>query len=246
MKKIISLKYKVGGSNHIVDFGVPLNEEELKQMYGLRYKVYEKKGYIDTKKYTEKIETDEYDSSEHAHLYIVASHDGEYVGTLRSIKKTPLPTEEDFEFDPPEAIKKIPKDKLREIGRLISTSHPKTNHLPRGLIMLFMLHTAANIFKQENIEGGYAFIKKSLMDKMVRRKMPFHVIKKYKERYPENGVLYQYFHQPDDPVVPMYFLTDEFLSYTKKKTHNHFLFNWQSDTVVELKDTLLTKIISRL
>lgn len=243
MKKIISLIYKTSSNRVVVDFGIPENEDELKKMYSLRYKSYSKKGYLNLDKCIDNLDIDENDSLNFRHLYIVASCEDEYIGTLRSIKKTPLPTEEDFEFKKPEIFKDIASDKLREIGRLISISNPKTNILPRGLIMLFMLHTASIIFKSENIYGGYAFIKETLLKKMVKRNMPFHIIKEYKETYPKDGVLYPYFHQKNDPVVPMYFLTEEFLKYTNKKTHSPLIFKWNTDREVLLKNNLLTRIL---
>lgn len=145
-----------------IKVGIPDSEEELIKMFKLRYEIYSQKNYIDPDQFPDRLEKDEYDKNNKT-VYFIASINDDIIGTLRIIKDYPLPTQLYFKFQEPEQIKNINKENLAEIGRLIVKPFKLTERifLPRHLVMLILFKSVCDYAKEDNILGGYAFIKKA-------------------------------------------------------------------------------------
>ncbi len=227
INKRIKIKNSVG-DYVIAEFGFPNNDKELKEMYKLRNDVYIKKNYIDKNYYQSGLDIDKYDK-ENKCVYFIAKINNQIIATARLIKDKYLPTEKDcFDFQEPEQIKKINRSRRAEISRLI-VIHPHGYFLPRHLIMFGIFDEICNYCLNNNIEGGYGFIKDKLKDKLLKIKAPIYFIENFKQKY-RGELLYRYFNNPSDPVWPIYYLTNDFYKYLKiikiiffkKKKENFF------------------------
>lgn len=230
-----------------ITFGEATAETEVNDIYHLRYAVYSKKEYIDKYKYKDNTEKDIYDEKGLCR-YFIAKIDGRLIGAIRIIISDPLPTETSFSFVEPEVISNIPRSKRAELGRFIIIPPDRNNgvYLPRGLVMLFLLDTLSSFGFKNNILGGYAFIKKSLEYKMEKRGLPFRKIPIYHQIYPRDGVLYNYFTQKEDPVIPIYFTTKDFLDYSESKIRSSSIFKKISNRDYILRNNLYTTFLKFL
>lgn len=229
-----------------IKFGIPDLEEELLKMFKLRYEIYSQKNYIDPDQFPDGLEKDEYDKNNKT-VYFIASINDDITGTLRIIKDYPLPTQLYFKFQEPEQIKNINKENLAEIGRLIVKPFKLTGgvFLPRHLVMLMLFKSVCNYAKENNILGGYAFIKKSLEKKLRRINFPLFYISQYEQRYPKNGVLFKYFNNPDDPVIPVYFLRDPIDKFLNKIFKFKLFVTLDSNYII-FKDTKFNRFLLNL
>jgi len=230
-----------------VDFGIPNNQAEMDEMFRLRFNIYDKNKYIDPKKYRIDLEKDENDL-ENRCTYFIAKCNGKIISTIRIIKDDILPTEKSFFFEEPSEIKKIDRDMRAELGRFIiipATDCGVKTCLPRGIIMLLMFNVLSEYGIKNNIKGGYCFIKRKLEKKMAKRKFPFHKVQNYQLKIDESDVLYNYFASEDDPVVPIYYFTEEFFKHTKKILSNKLIFKNKEDSII-LKNNICTRFLQRL
>lgn len=230
-----------------VSFGVATTPQELDSAYRLRYQVYAKKGYIDTNKYPRKLESDIYDVQKKV-VHFIAVLDETVIGYIRIIQDAVLPTEKYFTFAEPKELQAIARVERAELGRfiIVPPNKEKSDYLPRGLIMLFILNTLAQYGTQNSIVGGYAFVKKSLETKLTKMKMPFIPISLYTEHYPKDGDLLNYFSQPLDPVIPLCYRTNDFLTYTSKIINKRLIFKKIGEGNYQLRLTLYTKFLRSL
>lgn len=242
-----TLKVYTGGICRTITFGEATTETEFRDIYHLRYIVYSKKEYIDKDKYKDNLEKDIYDENGSCH-YFIAKTDNKLIGVIRIITSDPLPTEKSFSFVEPKEILNIPRSRRAELGRFIIVPPDKENgiYFPRGLVMLFLLDTLSSFGLKNKILGGYAFVKKSLERKMEKRGLPFGKISTYHQIYPRDGVLYSYFTQKDDPVVPIYFLTQKFLDYSENRIRNSFMFKNINGCDYVLRNNIYTTFLKYL
>ncbi len=238
---------RTGHTDRTVCFGIADSEKEKKEVYRLRFNVYKERGYINTHRYPQGEETDTFDTADKSVLFI-ATIENHIIGCIRLITTTPLPTEYYFDFEEPKEMRAIAPNQRGELGRFVIIPPDRDNKdfLPRGLIMLFMLDTVAHYGLTHTIRGGYAFIKKSLEKKMEKLGVPFKKIHRYKEHYPPEGVLHNYFSQVDNPVVPVYFLTQECALFTEKKISHPLFFKHTSSTTVHLRTPRLLSFLQKI
>lgn len=225
-----------------IDFEIPDNSEELEK----RFEIYSKKKYIEPSRFPDHLEKDEYDFNNKS-IYFIAKINDQIIGTMRLIKDIILPTQIYFEFEEPPEIAKISPSNRIEIGRLISAPYALSNkiHLPQHIIMLMLFKTAADYALKNNYLGGYAFIKSKLEKKLSKLRIPFHRIESYIQKYPSNGILFNYFNDPDDPVLPVYYLTNEFHYYIEKILNNILLFKKISKTEFYLRSNFIYNFIMK-
>lgn len=226
--KIINLILS-NGKEKIVYFGQPDQTSELEETYKFRNDQYIKRGYIEKGFYPDGRDYDELDRKNKCE-YFIAKVDDRLIGTLRLIMDDYLPTEtECFDFAEPKAIKRIPRNKRAEIGRLIVSRYCDDIFFPRHIIMLGLLMDAFNYCQEQHIQGGYSFIKDKLRKKFKKILFPIHVIKEFEQIY-NLPTLHNYFSDPQDTVWPIYYLSREvqlyfrFLSavYLGKKSDNEY------------------------
>ncbi len=250
-----TLFIKVKGIPYKITFGQATSQRNLDAAYRLRYQVYAKKDYIWAERYKDGREIDSFDIEKKCTTFIatasriVAAGDTKteehptVIGAIRLITSDPLPTEKYFTFTAPKEIAAIDPKHRAELGRFIIVPPDAKNgiYLPRGLVMLFLIDTLCAYGTHHNLKGGYAFIKHTLQQKMHRLRMPLNIIETYTTNYPKDGVLYKYFNQPADPVVPMYFITELFAAYTHKIITNGFIFKKVGKRDVEFRDTIIAR-----
>lgn len=246
MKTLNTLKLKLNGDSKTIYFGIPDTEEEEEKMFRLRYNAYSLRGYINPSKYKDGIETDEYDKDNKS-IYFIAKVDDKVTGTVRIIKDNYLPTEKEcFEFNEPEEIKKIERNNRGELGRLIVIPYEEGKYFPRNIILLFLVKSLIDYGLQHDIRGGYAFIKESLKKKLEKLKFPIHYIFPYKQIYPAGGILYGYFTQKDNRVIPIYFLTNEFSKFIEKLVDKKLMFSREIDNTYILRENFYNKFLKAL
>ncbi len=227
----------------LIDFGVA-EESDMDAVYRLRFSVYSQRGYIDPERFPDGREFDHYDE-EGESVHFIAKIEDKVIACVRVIKDTPLPTERYFSFMPPKEIEKIDPENRCELGRLIiiPPNKEKGEYLPRGLVMLMLINVLAVHGMENGVMGGYSFVKKSLEIKMTKRKMPFRKIEGFKTDYPDTGVLYNYFNQESDPVVPIFFMTQQFMDYTNRYINNKLLFKKVDEEGLLLRSNLYVKFL---
>lgn len=212
MEILSSIKIKNGDKEAKIHFCLLTEESEKQQMFSLRKKIYTERGYIPEGA----DDFDDYDSNKST-KYFAAVVDKNIIGSVRVIYGDFLPTEKFFSFKKPLEVSGFSKNQKAELSRLVVEPFKfGATYLPRGLLLLFILKVIVEKFEEENVVGGYAFIKESLRKKMSSRGMPLHFLSDFELLYPETGVMYNYFSQKDDPVTPIYYLTNEFSAYIQK------------------------------
>lgn len=231
----------------VISFGVAESPAEKEATFRLRYSVYVAREYIDAKNYPEQIETDDYDKNGKS-IYFAAVLDKKTIGCLRLIKDDPLPTEKYFDFTEPPQIQDIPRARRAEIGRfvIVPPNREKGEYLPRGLVSLFLFNALTRYGESIGIEGGYAFVKKSLETKLEKMKMPFVPIDPFVQKYPKDGVLFRYFTQPNDPVRPIGYRTADFRKRTDDIISSRGIFHKHSETRYAVRHTLYTAFLKKL
>lgn len=247
MIKKISLKVKKPkNKNYLIDFGIA-EENDMDEVYRLRFNVYSQRGYINSKRFPDGKEFDHYDV-ENKSIHFIAKIENKIIACVRIIKDIPLPTEIFFSFSPQKLIEEIDPKNRCELGRLIiiPPSKEKKEYLPRGLVMLLLFSVLADYGIENNLKGGYSFVKNSLEIKMSKRKMPFKKIDIFEINYPDTGVLYNYFNQKNDSVIPIFFVTQDFINYTQRFINNKFLFKRQDKKNLILRSNFYVKILQFL
>lgn len=241
MKKIYELFLKIAGENKTIFFGIPNTENELEKMFSLRKEVYTKNEYIN-----QESDKDEYDENGKS-IYFIAKIENDIIGTVRLILDNPLPTQKDcFDFQEPKAMQAIAKDKRGELSRLISVPYKKNIYLPRHLVMLFLISCAFKYAEENDIQGGYSFVTTKLYDKMNKIKVPFRIVKKYKQKYSDGSLMYPYFNKKDNPILPIYYNTQEIKIYLENLFKDKKMFEKISDNKFKLKNNLYNKFLKLL
>lgn len=222
MKILKEIHLETKGGDHIIYFGTVDNNQELQEMFQLRYKIYSEMNYISKDLFPEKIEKDEYDETKKCDYFIV-KFKNQIIGSARVIKDYYLPAEKEcFKFKEPPKIKEIPREKRGEISRFI-VARTYNKLLPPHLVFLGIFDTIVKVALEEGRIGGYSFIKESLRKKLKKLGMPSHVIKPYTQIYSKKH-LWGYFHNPADPVIPIYYLRDEAKEYLDGIFNNKKIF----------------------
>lgn len=250
MKIYHTLKFTHEGVTKDIIFGSPETKEEFEKMYSLRFDVYAKKDYFKDgfEGFKEKSDQDSLDLSGKC-LYVIALvDDGRVLGAVRLIRDSVLPTEKIFKFETPAAIQEIPPEQRGEIGRLVVERYSGESFFPRNLVLLFLLKTLLEVGREVGVVGGYSFVKKTLLDKLNKIKVPVHLIKNYVQDYPADGVLFNYFNQAENPVSPIYFLRkdvegyfEDFLGAKSKIVHRDM-----DEKTYILNDSFYTKFLKQM
>lgn len=250
MKVYNKLKLKHDGVSKEILFGEPESKEEFEKMFSLRFNVYSAKKYFKDNfdGFKEKTDQDIYDLGGKC-LYAIAVVDNDRViGTVRLIRDKILPTELFFKFDTPQKIEEVPITDRGEVGRLVIQQYSESSFLPRNLILLFLLKTVLKIGRDAGVKGGYSFVKKGLLDKLAKLKVPIHIVREYIQSYPNDGILFNYFNQQDDPVSPTYFFTSEIEQYLDNvlNSKSKIIQRGEDEKTFVLNDSLYTRFLRRM
>ncbi len=228
MNTLSKLHLSLGGKKIVVEFGIPKGKKDFDDMFELRQQVYSEKKYFHDSFLENKKDFDDYDRPKNC-VYFIARAGGKMVGTVRLVQDDPLPTERFFDFAPPRKIRKYKSREKAELSRLVIIKHSSFVYFPRNIILLFFISVLVKYAKQNNIINGYAFLKKGIRMKLKKLKVPIHLIRKYKQRYPDRGMLERYFNERNDKVIPMFFEVDEIGDYIEKLFQNKRMFERKSD-----------------
>ena len=131
MQHEITIDIKNGEELHQIKVGLPGNEEERKQMFAYRYAIYKSRGLIAPN--PSQLDIDSHD--EKSCFHIIATFDGQLVGSVRLIYGDVIPMRDEyFKIELPDIITNTANEKLFEMGRIISTPHLVTTLIPRHFI----------------------------------------------------------------------------------------------------------------
>lgn len=183
--------------------GYPETKEELDAMFRLRADVYKQEGYITTED-----DIDQYDLDNKC-VYFITKLDEKLVGTVRGVIDDPLPTELYFDFEEPEEMARIPRNKRGEISRLIGVAK-ETNHL----IFLGLIKALIEFAKESDVLGGYASLMGGFVQTLLSMGIPVHPIGSAHLKY-DKGLLHNYFHK-GDKAVSIYYFRDEAAEFMEK------------------------------
>ncbi|MGM0628821.1 MAG: N-acyl amino acid synthase FeeM domain-containing protein [Patescibacteria group bacterium] len=230
--------------NKKIDFGMPSSKKEFSEMFRLRYDVYVKeKGYIPNSLEMKELaeDRDQHDENNECHYFIVKCNN-KIIGTARMIDSNHLPIEKDyFDFEEPEEFKKISREKIVEIGRLISRPNVLgIDKFPRHLIPLGMFLVISEYGKDNGYYGGYGALKLYAFKKFNKLGFPLKLIKKYKLKYSpqkSNDPLRNFFN-PNDPVIPLYFLNEEIVNFYSRLFNSSLIFSKKEKDIYFVKKNL--------
>lgn len=182
----------------------PSDDQEKKEIFKFRYFHYFKNGYIDFN--SSSIDFDKYDNCDSTVTIAVKSEKHQVVlACVRIIRVNPLPIIKDcFIFREPFFIKFFGQGKIFEVSRLIIDRYSKDYFLPRHLILFIIIKEIFFYSRNNRYLFSYAFIKRKLFIKLKKIYFPLFQIKNYTLKY-KSGVLFKYFNQNGDPVIPVYF-----------------------------------------
>lgn len=222
MKVLRTIQIRLGKKYHSLSFGVPTTNEELEEMFCLRYKVYVLENrYGDKKNFPEEKEYDTYDIKKKC-KYFIAILDGKIVGAARLILTDLLPVEKDyFKFQKPPAIKKIPRRKIMEVSRVISRPH-KFIH-PRHLIILGLFDSILKFCFNNDIQAAYAVIEQPLKEKLEKLKFPFYLIENLRIRQSSLTKKFPRYFSKKNKLYLIYFFRNEVDKYLRKIMNNELL-----------------------
>lgn len=237
MKRLSRLHLTFDNRLRTIEFGIPEGKKELDEMFALRQSVYSSKRYLHDRFLKNKFDTDAYDRKNQC-IYFIAKLEGQIVGTVRFIVSDPLPTENFFKFTPPGFMANLRNDQKVELSRLVIVKHAELGYLPRNIVLLYFIYTLVDYQREMGVVGGYAFLKKGIRTKLRRLRVPVHLVKKYEQRYPDDGMLQNYFNEKYDKVIPMYFRVTEISDYIKKIVNNRWMFKKHGEYEHELKNNM--------
>lgn len=224
---MILYKTIIFGNGQKVEFGIPNTDIEIKKMFDLRFKVYVKEKKYVTDSDDPMADADKHDKNGKS-IYFIASINNEVVGTARIIRENITPMEADyFNFEKPKVLNELPREKIVEIGRIISRPYQITGiKVPRSLVMLGIVSTMTEFGEKQGVVGGYGAMKMSAFRKFVKLNVPVHKIKNARLKFDKiktDDPLSNFFNN-DDPVVPLYFLMKEISTYTDTIFNHSRLF----------------------
>lgn len=245
MEILQKLSVTLSDGEHTILIGMPTTEKEFDDIFRLRFEEYSRRGYIDSSKFPSGREKDDIDNLKIGSevFYFIGYFDSKLIATVRCIRTTPLPTQKYFEFDETHtSVFSILPEKRIELGRLIviPPDREKGIFLPRNIVMLFMFYALTQYGMKHGFEGGYAFIKNKLDAKLKKIKLPIERVSYTRSNYPHNDILYNYFMQEDDPVIPIGFRVDRIATYCAKLVNNKFMFKKISKHHYKLRSNLYT------
>ena len=243
MKVLRRIKTTSKGEEYSLSFGIPDTDEELKEMFRLRYKVYvSETGYGQKEFFPEEKEYDEYDLKKKCQ-YFLATLGKKVVGTSRLVITTPLPVKKDYlEFQEPQAMKKIPCNQVVEVSRLISRPHKFV--FPRFLIMLGLFDSMLQFSRNNNFRAGYAVIDQPLMNKLKKIKFPFYSIEDFRIKKSSLTQKFPGYFSSRNKLYLIYFFGDEAERYIQRILDNKHFFEKIDEKTLIFKNKFYYKLIN--
>jgi N-acyl-L-homoserine lactone synthetase len=228
MQILRELKLGTSQEGKTVFFGIPDTEEELGEMFRLRYEVHAAMGELDSLKCPGRIYRDECDSSGTS-LYCIAKLNNEIIGAVRLTIKGELLTEKFFQFNKPKELSDFSDNEIGEVYWLSVRSLTKSgDFISWYMTALFLCYCLTDIAAANGIKAAYSFYRKSWYFKLARIKVPVHEFAPSGKNFPAQGPPAVYFKKKYDPVVPLHVFTGETQTHLEKLLANRFLFRRDS------------------
>lgn len=185
--------------------GIAEGDSELRDIKDLIRSEYQRRGYIPAHLTSF---DDEYDKGS---VYFGTYVNGSLLAAARLVESERLPTESlYYKFDPPESITNCPRDRLREVSRLVALRRPGDNPFPRHFTSTVMISSLIDYGFSQGLYGGISTIKVSFLKLFNRLNLPaLHRITGAELVYPRDGILANFFYDESHPAVPVYYLHDE-------------------------------------
>jgi hypothetical protein len=203
-------RIRAGGRE--IECGLATTRRERAAVLAQRFRVYQRKGY-----YRDGLRVDRDRWDRQAVYFLALLRDEEngrvLLGSARlvvgeSVPGFKFPTEEAFEMELPGAIRESSIRERAEVSRVVAEA---THGVVIGglLTPLGLLQAMTEYARPQGIRCGLAGIKQRLLRALRGMGVRLHEIHPAQLIYPIDGPLSGYCHQDSDPVVPVYWLTDE-------------------------------------
>ncbi len=239
----MQLKYTLNINSEEISFGIADSKSEMSDVFKQRCRVYSKYGYIDSADCVDGLDSDEFD--EHSVHIVAYNKDKRLLGSVRMINSTKLPIQTFFDFGVNSNFPEIPRGKLVELSRIVVCRRDSDSYIPRNILIVFMSKILVDVAIKNDFRIGLAYLKESLLKKILMLKMPVTVITDYKCIYPEGGFMSKYFYKDRDSVTPAFFILGDFLRYLDDILVNKNLFECVDNTYT-LHNTMYTRFLKSL
>jgi hypothetical protein len=206
---------RIRAAGRQIDFGVATTARERAAVMAQRFRVYQRSGY-----YRPGVTTDRDDYDRNAIYVLGVLRDGSgspvLVGSARVVpggadESFRFPMEKAFQFAVPDAIRKFPMPEREEVTRFVS-ERPEGVVLGALVTPLGLIQAISEYSQRARLRCGIAMIKQRLLRALLGRGVPFHHIANTAMIYPRDGIVSAYFYTHPDPVMPVYWLTDELVA----------------------------------
>ena len=203
---------RIRAGGRTIEYGVATTDDERAAVRAQRFRVYQRRGYY---RAGLEIDCDTYDQSAAHFLATLSEEDGGRIllGSARLILGEAHPgfrflTERAFELELPAAFRDIAPTQRFEVSRMVAEAvHGVVIGglmIPLGLIQAISEHT-----RPLDVRSGLAVIKLRLLRALQGLGVCLHEIQSARLVYPVDGPMSGYYHHHPDPVVPVYWRTDE-------------------------------------
>ena len=203
---------RIGAAGRQIDFGVATTRGERAAVRAQRFRVYQRYGYY---RPGLEIDLDEYDRKA---VYLTATagtgrRPDLLLGSARLVigeAEIPLtfPSQKAFQFELPEAIREVASRQCAEVTRFVS-ERPE-GIVAGGLLVPLALIQAVSLYsRRHTIRCGLAVVKQRLLRALSTAGIPLAEIAPAKLVYPEDGPTGPYYHRHADPVIPVWWSTDD-------------------------------------
>lgn len=208
-----------------ITVGELVDPQSILETYRQRLRVYGRRGYLRADAFPEKQDKDDYDESGSCTYVAALNGDSRMLGSIRLIQAEKLPIQRFFTFETPSCM----TGDYRRHGELsrfvIERKHPDDDHVPRNILLLFMVKVLLEIAHERQLICTYAYLKESLLKKMSLLRLPVGIIPEYTCVYPKDGPMAGYFYS-DEPVVPAYFDVEAVRTYINDTLHDPKMFEF--------------------
>lgn len=203
---------RVPAGGRWIECGVATTPEERAAVQAQRFRVYQRRGY-----YRPGLQSDRdvYDDAAIAFLAVLPDRDrrGFLLGSARVIlgerdDDFRFPAERAFAFERPSAIAKTAVSERIEVTRVV-TEAVHGIVIGGSLVPLGLIQAIAAFVEPRGFRCGLAVIKQRFRRALQVAGVCLHEIAPARLVYPTDGPVCGYYHAHPDPVVPVYWLTDE-------------------------------------
>lgn len=215
---------RVRAGSREIACGLATTREERAAIQAQRFRVYERHGY-----YRPGLQADRDAYDRGAAYFLALLPDGNrgalLLGSARVIlgesrDRFRLPTEHAFEFDLPAAVAQTVVSQRLEVTRVVAEA--VQGIVIGGLLTpLGLLQAISAFFRPRDVRCGLAVIKRRFLRALQGAGVCLHEIHPARLIYPSDGPVSGYYHDHPDPVVPVYWLTDEIAPSVERAIAHH-------------------------